>query len=251
MKNFISLLAVALLFVHPIFSQDGGDFRVGLVTGVNYALPVGDDIDDWKDEFEDMEDEYDDYDTDYEASLNARIGMNIGVSMDYFVADNFALTSGASYSQKGFVANMKMEGEDYYNGDVSLEQKIKFNLDYLDIPIALKFVSDDGFEIFGGVILGMLISDKVNGSADFDSDSDYYDYEDYYDDYFDDVEEYDDIFDEDPEDMVNGFIFGLGYTIDEQFNISLIGQKTSSFGETNYGDDNENLTIQLRAGFYF
>ena len=48
-----------------------------------------------------------------------------------------------------------------------------------------------------------------------------------------------------------GFIFGLGYTIDEQFNISLSGQQTGNFGETAYGDDNQNLTIQLRVGFYF
>ena len=117
--------------INPIFSQDGGDFRVGLFTGLNYALPVGDDIEDWQDDIEDTVDDYDNSDTDAEGGLNARIGLNLGVSMDYFIADNFALSSGVSYSQKGFVSKIKLEGEDYYGGDLTVEQKLNFNLDYL------------------------------------------------------------------------------------------------------------------------
>tara|TARA_S200000501_G_scaffold318073_1_gene311701 strand:- start:1379 stop:2137 length:759 start_codon:yes stop_codon:yes gene_type:complete len=252
MKHFLLTLTLTLFIINPIFSQDGGDFRVGLCTGLNYALPVGDDIEDWKDELEDDVDYYDDYEgMDLEASLNPRIGLNFGVTMDYFIADNFALSSGVSYSQKGFVTKSKVEADYYYGGDVEIERKGQFNLDYLDIPVALRFASDDGFEIFGGLMLGMLISDNVNVSAEFDGDNNSYYNEDYWDDYGDEIEDWEDAFDEDPESMVNGFIFGLGYTIDEQFNISLSGQQTGNFGETAYGDDNQNLTIQLRVGFYF
>ena len=73
----------------------------------------------------------------------------------------------------------------------------------------------------------------------------------YYEDFGDDMEDYKDAFGEKPEGTVTGLTFGLGYTIDEQINISLSGQQTSSFGETAFGDDNQNLTIQLRVGYFF
>ena len=258
MKNLISIITISLLIVCPVFSQDGGDFRFGVSTGLNFALPVGEDIDDWKNAIDDYVDYYDDYDQDYEESLKPRVGLNLGITMDYFLADNFSLSTGISYSQKGFVwkQNSEREFSDYdYNNyeyeseEATLDQKVKVNLNYLDIPITLRFASDDGFEIFGGVVLGLLMSDKVNASASYDGSIDYW--EEYYEDFGDDMEDYKDAFGEKPEGTVTGLTFGLGYTIDEQINISLSGQQTSSFGETPYGDDNHNLTIQLRVGYFF
>ena len=136
---------------------------------------------------------------------------------------------------------------DYYPGqDYTREIRIGTQLDYIDIPIGVKYVTDDGFEISGGLIVSKLASDNMKVDADFEPD-DYY--EDYYEEY--DGDDYEDAYGDDPEETLTGFQAAVGYTFNEKFTISFKIQKTSNFGEINDDDDNQNLTLQLSTGISF
>jgi hypothetical protein len=249
MKKLFAIL-FALLLTLSLSAQRQGDTKFGLVAGMNAAYPVGDDmedfIDDWEDEYIDDYDDMEQFDT--EGGVNPRIGMHLGASFDYFLADNVALSSGIIYSQKGYVMRQKTERDDYLV-DYSQDIRLATQLDYIDIPIGIKYVTDEGFEISGGLIVSILASDKVNGSYEYEEDGTQND--DYYDDYFDDIDDYEDMWDEDPEERLTGFQAAVGYTFNEKFTISFKIQKTSNFGDNDYGDDNQNLTLQLSTGFSF
>ena len=121
--------------------------------------------------------------------------------------------------------------------------KISTNLNYIDIPIGVKYATYEGFELSGGFILSFLASDNVN--TDYDNDQSNSS------DPFDDIDDYEDMWGEDPEDFLTGFQLGVGYTFNEKFNISFKLQKTGEFGEIGDKDENKNLTLQLSTGLYF
>lgn len=268
-KLFIILSAVMLTFSLSAQYGRGGDVKFGIVGGLNIAYPVGDDMEDFIDDFEDDIDDYDDYTgIDAEGGVKPRIGMHFGLSVDYPVADNLYISSGAIYSQKGFVVKQEVDsdgsaGNFYYTGNTfdtyyagygygyftngtsagSAKMKISTNLNYIDIPIGVKYATDEGFELSGGFILSFLASDNVNADYDNDQSNSY--------DPFDDIDDYEDMWGEDPENTLTGFQFGVGYTFNEKFNISFKLQKTGEFGEIQDEDENKNLTLQLSTGLYF
>ena len=247
MKKLFTILC-AVLITFSLSAQRQGDTKFGLVAGMNAAYPVGDDMEDFIDEWEDdYIDHYDANGIDAEGGVNPRIGMHLRASFDYFLADNIALSSGLIYSQKGFIQRQKVVMNDYYPGqDYTREIRIGTQLDYIDIPIGVKYVTDDGFEISGGLIVSKLASDNMKVDADFEPD-DYY--EDYYEEY--DGDDYEDAYGDDPEETLTGFQAAVGYTFNEKFTISFKIQKTSNFGEINDDDDNQNLTLQLSTGISF
>ena len=101
---------------------------------------------------------------------------------------------------------------------------------------------DDDFELFGGIVVSLLASDKINSdwsSSPTQSDP------------YDDIDDFEDLFDEDPEGTVVGFQCGVGYTFNEKFNISFKLQQGGELGEINDEDENKNLTLQLSTGLYF
>jgi len=254
MKKLITILCVVALSL-SVSAQRQGDTRFGVVAGLNIAYPVGNDMEDFIDDFDDAIDDYDDeYGVDAEGGVKPRIGMHLGFVFDYFLADNIALSSGFIYSQKGFVMEreMKQDGNSgypyYYNtGSVKIEQRAAVQLNYFDIPMNIKYATDEGFEISGGLMLSILASDNIKSDFDYDGPSSYYSYYDPY----DDIDDYEDMFDEDPEGTIIGLNIGVGYTFNEKFNISFKLQKTGEFGEIADEDENKNLTLQFSAGVYF
>ena len=267
-KPLILLLSIILSL-----SLSAQDVKFGIVGGLNIAYPVGDDMEDLIDDFDDMIDDYDDQSgVDADGGVKPRIGMHFGLSVDFPVADNIYITSGAVYSQKGFVIKTELEQDGssgyfnytgnsfdpYYSGygygyfvgtssSNSTKTKISTNLNYIDIPIGIKYATDNGFELSGGFMLSFLASDNVNYDYDNNNSGGYggsYDPS-------DDIDDYEDMWGEDPEDFLTGFQLGVGYTFNDKFNISFKLQKTGEFGEIDDEDENKNLTLQLSTGLYF
>ena len=111
----------------------------------------------------------------------------------------------------------------------------------------IKYATDEGFELSGGLMLSILASDNIKGNYDYDGPYGYY----YGNDPYDDIDDYEDMFNEDPEGTIIGFNIGVGYAFNEKFNISFKLQKTGEFGEIADEDENKNLTLQLSTGLYF
>lgn len=83
------------------------------------------------------------------ASMKA--GLNIGVSGEVMMTNNFAIEPGIYYSMQGF--KVKESGT-----------TAKLKNDYLNIPILLKGYVYEGFNLFAGPQLGFKVSSKVKAS---------------------------------------------------------------------------------------
>ena len=254
MKQILTLLC-AFLFAFSVSAQFD-DIQWGYVGGLNYAVPVGDDMEDLEEALEDQIDDIDDMNNgDDKGGIYGRLGFHLGVTGEYELKDDLSIVSGLQYSQKGFTQKIEYEYTSYSNYGVNLKQefegKARFLLNYLDLPIAVKYDLGNGFSVFGGLLFSFLISEKVNseyeesnqydnyGNISTDSDSD------------SETDDFDDIFDEgDPEGTLSGYQIGVGYEFDT-FNVSLKLNKNSNAFETHYGDDNQNITYQLSVGRYF
>jgi hypothetical protein len=238
-KKLFTILCAVLLTLAVSAQTGQGDSRFGIVAGLNVAYPVGDDMEDLIDDFDDIIDGYDDNGLDAEGGINPRYGIHAGGVFDYFLVDNLALSSGLIYSMKGFKIKQKIEGEEY---------NLSVQLNYIDIPIGVKYAIDGGFEISGGLLISFLASDNVDYDCDGDDCDDYFVFSN---DDIIDPDDYEDAFGDDPEGTLMGLQFGVGYTFNEKFNISFKLQKTGNFGEIENKDDNQNLTLQLSTGLYF
>lgn len=278
-KLFTILCAVILTFSLSAQYGRGGDVKFGIVGGLNIAYPVGNDMEDFIDDVDDMIDDYDDYTgVDAKGGIKPRIGMHLGFSVDFPIADNLYIASGAIYSQKGFVRKLEIKNDGYSNSSfvytgnsfdsyygypyygygymsytsgspLSAKTKISVQLNYIDIPIGIKYATDEGFELSGGLIVSLLASDNVKATADYDGTANDSSIEDYFEDAYDG--DYEDNFDDDPKGFLTGMQIGVGYTFNEKFNVAVKVQKTGNFGEINDDDDNQNLTLQLSTGLYF
>lgn len=264
MKKLIAILcAVTLTF--SLSAQRQGDVKIGMIAGANYAIPVGSDMEDAKDDFEDYIDYVDDQPGgDASGGIKPRLGFHLGMSFDYYLADNIALATGLSYSQKGFriVAESSLKRDQYWynwntgaSGFAQIEdesyQKTVTKLDYLDLPITVKYQTDEGFNIFGGLMIAFLIGDEVKAEYDNKDESvDNYGNVYTYSDDDTDTDDFEDFWGEDPEGTLTGFMFGIGYSTDT-YNIAFKLNKTSNFGELGNEDDNQNMTLQLSTGIYF
>lgn len=81
-----------------------------------------------------------------------RAGLAAGVEAEYGVAENFGVTLGALYSMQG----TKQEGS-----DSGVRTGVKFNLDYINIPILAQYYVIPGLAIKAGVQFGFVVRNKV------------------------------------------------------------------------------------------
>ena len=249
----INILLFSLLLCFTALAQYQGETQFSLIGGLNFAFPVGDDMDDLKDAFDDYEDN--DYNgQDYDAAVLPRIGVNFGFGLDYFISDQLSINSGLRFSQKGFKTCIEVERDAYQSGygnyyytypGYEVSQKLSVNLNYIDLPIGLKFNNDGNFDLFGGLMYSFLVSEELSWNIDDSRDNDAED------EYDDEYEEYEDFFGEDPESTTIGFYIGCGVNLNEQMALQFNIQKTSNFGDTPFGDDNQNLTLQLTTAYKF
>lgn len=92
--------------------------------------------------------------------ISAKAGLNIGFVAEYFVTEKFSIQPELLYSS---------QGGQYKNYEVNLEEftiaskDVKFNLNYINIPIMAKYYVTNGFNIQAGPQVGFLTSAKFDG----------------------------------------------------------------------------------------
>lgn len=93
---------------------------------------------------------------------NARIGFNIGLYGQLLSSDVFALQPELLFSTKG--------SENEFGGVI--DQTIKFNLNYLDLPVLAVFKLGESAEIHAGGYVSYLLGANVSYSGDISNGND-------------------------------------------------------------------------------
>ncbi|EKB49017.1 porin family protein [Cecembia lonarensis] len=85
-------------------------------------------------------------------SFNSRVGFHLGAFYEYKLQDELTIEPGLYFSQKGYKSS---------SGD------IKENLNYIDIPILVRYHIGDMFNVFAGPQGSLLVSRKytLNGNV--------------------------------------------------------------------------------------
>jgi hypothetical protein len=91
---------------------------------------------------------------------NARYGFNVGVYGQLFSSDVFAIQPELLFSTKGTKAE--------YGGSV-FDQTIKFNLNYLDLPVLAVFKLGESAEIHVGPYVSYLLNANISHDGDLGS----------------------------------------------------------------------------------
>jgi hypothetical protein len=130
----VTLLATSL--DHTVFGQP----RAGIKGGLNVSNLYIDDLDD----------------------ENARYGFNVGVFGQVLASETFALQPELLFSTKGAKAS--------YEGIV--DQTVKYNINYLDLPVLAVFKLGESAEIHVGPYASYLLNANITYSGDIVSGDD-------------------------------------------------------------------------------
>ncbi|BAO55613.1 porin family protein [Nonlabens marinus] len=121
------LVAIAVVALGSIGFAQAQEIDFGVQAGYNIANLQGDDVDD----------------------VDARNGINVGITVEYEFGPSFGLQVGAIYSQQG------AEG-------IFLGQQSELKLDYINVPVLAKFyLGGSGFSIDAGPQIGFVVNDEV------------------------------------------------------------------------------------------
>jgi hypothetical protein len=93
---------------------------------------------------------------------NARIGFNLGLYAQVLSSETFALQPELLFSTKG--------ARDEFNG--TIDQEIKFNLNYLDLPVLAVFKLGESAEIHAGAYASYLLNANVSTEGDLGGGND-------------------------------------------------------------------------------
>src|SRR5688572_27208076 len=141
MDNFLSVLTIAgmlsIVCTNFTFAQTG---RAGVKGGLNVSNLYIDDVDD----------------------ENARYGFNVGLYGQALSSETFALQLELLYSTKG--------SRDTYSG--IFEGEVKYNLNYLDLPVLAVFKLGESAEIHIGGYASYLLNANIEYSGDVVNDVD-------------------------------------------------------------------------------
>ena len=146
MKKVTSFI-VALMAAIGAFAQPAaGTFSITPKIGVNVATITNDA---YQRTYQ--------FDRNYETTMNgmSTIGFTGGVEAGYQVSKAFAITAGVLYSQQGRERDGSITAS-----DLTLKDKSKFKLDYLNVPILANVYLFKGFAVKAGIQPGFLLSAK-------------------------------------------------------------------------------------------
>jgi hypothetical protein len=135
------IVAIAVITLGSIGFAQAQEIDFGVQVGLNLANLQGDDVED----------------------VDARTGINVGLTGEYEFSPSFGLMVGAIYSQQGA------------DGSI-LGQDSTLKLDYINVPVLAKFyLGGSGFSIDAGPQIGFIVKDEyeINEGAFAGSTTDY------------------------------------------------------------------------------
>lgn len=204
-KHIFSAILAMLCFV--AYAQDGpikkSDIGFGFKGGMNVSFITGDGTD----------------------NFDSKIAFHIGVVSEIPISENFSFQPEILYSAQG--DKETFEGTD-----------VKYKLDYLNVPLMVKYYIYEGFSLEVGPQLGFLLSSKAEGDG----------------------------VSIDLKDMMNTFEFamdfGLGYKFENGINLAarynlgvsnIVKNNGSILGEPMSSDNskNHNEVVQVSVGYLF
>ena len=94
----------------------------------------------------------------------SKIGLVAGVEAEYGIAENFGIAFGALYSMEGFKGNVVAFGGT--DASAFLVEDVKYNLDYINIPILAQFYPVKGLAIKAGVQPAFNVRHKTSSDTD-------------------------------------------------------------------------------------
>ena len=165
-----------LLMIVPMIGF-GQEIKYTIYSGVNYTKPIGEGIEYVKEYYEWLEELTSAMGRQNTGGVNGIIGLNIGLNIDYNIIKNLSLSSGLSYSEKGFKTNLEGFDMDFLTdntGQVVGEFVIKntsntnVNMNYINVPILIKHNTTNGFYIGAGMNISFLINETVKGNAEYE-----------------------------------------------------------------------------------
>lgn len=189
MKKLFLIVAVAVFGMSNVNAQE---MTFGVKAGVNLANFSGDNSDDF----------------------DMKTSFHVGGVVDIGISDKFSVQPELLYSAQG--SKMSFEGF-----------TVKYNLDYINIPVLAKFLIGDGFSVEAGPQVGFLVSAKAKSDGES----------------------------MDLKDELKGTDFsgvvGLGYKMDSGLNFAArYNLGLGNIAESGEGDLKNNV-IQLSVGYMF
>lgn len=143
--KILSVIIMVCLLATSLDNNVFGQARAGIKGGLNVSNLYIDDLDD----------------------ENARYGFNVGVFGQVLASETFAIQPELLYSTKGSKA--------FYEGII--DQTVKYNLNYLDLPVLAVFKLGESAEIHIGPYASYLLNanisyegDIANGDDEIDKD---------------------------------------------------------------------------------
>ena len=201
MKKQVILIAVAIFSFGVMQAQD---IRFGAKAGVNFAKLTGDAIED----------------------ADGRTGFHIGGLVEFLLSDKISLQPEILYSQQG----LQTKGNDGFGGE--FESKLK--LDYILLPVLVKYYITEGFSVEGGPQIGFTAKSEQEFSDE------------------DGTETFD------LKDSVSGTDISIGAGLGYRLTNGVFFQARYMFGVSDVADDGDvfgdsltNSVLSLSAGYSF
>ena len=140
MKKIMMIAAMMLLSVGAFAQNEVGQLTLQPKVGINLAKMTGD------------------------LDTKTKIGLVAGVEAEYGISENFGLAFGALYSMEGFKGNAIAFGGT--GASAYLIDEVKYNLDYINIPILAQFYPVKGLAIKAGVQPAFNVRHKTSSDND-------------------------------------------------------------------------------------
>ncbi len=190
------------------FTISAQNVTFGAKAGLNFASMTGDDAD----------------------GLDGRTSFHIGVTAEIEMSDTFSIQPELLYSGQGFTDSDEFEVSDGSGNFDVFDADITAKVDYLNLPIMLKYYVSDGLSLEAGPQIGFLLSAKAKVEAEGESET------------------------EDIDDLKStdfAFNLGAGYKLDSGLNFGL----RYSMGLTDVPDGDsdgfKHSVLQLSVGYNF
>lgn len=140
MKKIMMMAAMMLLSVGAFAQNEVGQLTLQPKAGINLATMTGD------------------------LDTKTKIGLVAGVEAEYGISENFGLAFGALYSMEGFKGNAIAFGGT--GASAYMIDDVKYNLDYINIPILAQFYPVKGLAIKAGVQPAFNVRHKTSSDTD-------------------------------------------------------------------------------------